>query len=277
MKRDKKSKQTTQDKKVSSSKQRKKKGNIISTIVLTIAAAVFVFSLFMLVDSLAPYFKGGQEYDEVRTLVIKQETVENEEGEEEERFLVDFDLLKEQNPDTIAWIRMEEPSVISYPVVKSKDNSEYLTKTFTANDNKLGSIFADKNCSSDFSDRNTIIYGHNMKVGGEMFSQLNSYKEESFCREHPYFYIYTPDQKILTYQIFSAGVVKDTAKNYTLSFASNEDFLDYLEVCKASSNYAVDVDLDEDSKVVTLSTCTNVRDDERFVVHGVLINEEMNE
>lgn len=258
-------------------KRRKKKGNIISTIIIAIAASVFVFSLFMLVDSLAPYFEGGQEYDEVRKLVIQQETIENEDGEEEERFSVDFDLLKEQNADTIAWIRMEEPSVINYPVVKSKDNNEYLTKTFTANDNKLGTIFMDMNCASDFSGQNTIIYGHNMKVGGEMFSQLNSYADAEFCREHPYFYIYTPDNKVRTYQVFSAGVVKDTAKNYTLSFGSDEEFLNYLEVCKASSNYAVNVELDKDSKIVTLSTCTNVNEDERFIVQGVLTAEEMNE
>ncbi len=258
-------------------KVQKKKGNILSTIIIAIAASVFVFSLFMLVDSLAPYFEGGQEYDEVRKLVIKQEVVETEEGEEEERFIVDFDLLKQQNADTIAWIRMDEPSVISYPIVKSRDNSEYLTQTFTANDNKLGTIFADMNCASDFSDRNTIIYGHNMKVGGEMFSQLDSYKDAEFCRENPYFYVYTPDKKVRTYQVFSAGVVKDTAKNYTLSFGSDEEFLNYLDTCKASSNYAVNVDLNKDSKIVTLSTCTNINEDERFIVQGVLVKEEMNE
>ena len=48
---------------------------------------------------------------------------------------------------------------------------------------------------NDFSDRNTFIYGHNMKVGGEMFSQLNEYASEDFYKAHPYFYIYTPDGK----------------------------------------------------------------------------------
>lgn len=65
-------------------KVQKKKGNILSTIIIAIAASVFVFSLFMLVDSLAPYFEGGQEYDEVRKLVIKQEVVETEEGENQQ-------------------------------------------------------------------------------------------------------------------------------------------------------------------------------------------------
>ena len=80
----------------------------------------------------------------------------------------------------------------------SADNNEYLTKTFSANDNKLGAIFMDMRNQNDFSDRNTFIYGHNMKVGGEMFSQLNEYASEDFYKAHPYFYIYTPDGKTRT-------------------------------------------------------------------------------
>ncbi len=33
-------------------------------------------------------------------------------------FKVDFDVLLQENPDTVAWIRFDEPSIISYPVVK---------------------------------------------------------------------------------------------------------------------------------------------------------------
>ena len=127
-----------------------------------------------------------------------------------------IEALQEENSDTVAWIRFDEPAVISYPVVKGMDNDLYLTKTFSASDNKLGAIFMDYRNASSFSDRNTIIYGHNLKVGGEMFSQLNAYGDEAFYKEHPYFYIYTPDGKTRTYQVFVAGVVSDQAENYTL-------------------------------------------------------------
>lgn len=263
-------------------KRKKKKSNIITSIILVAAVCVFVYSLFMLLASVAPYFKGGEEYDDIKKHAITQKVTkdesedESEEAAEEEAFLVDFEYLLQQNPDTVAWLRLEEPEIISYPVVKSKDNKEYLTKTFTANDNKLGAIFMDMNCESDFSSQNTIIYGHNMKIGGEMFSQLNAYADESFCKQHPFFYIYTPDNKKLTYQVFSAGVVKDTSDKYKISFASDEEFVEYLKMCKSNSNYQVEVDLSADSKVVSLSTCTNVRDDERFMLQGVLIKEEEN-
>ena len=183
---------------------------------------------------------------------------------------MDFDALMKENSDTVAWIRFDEPSIISYPVVKSSDNVEYLTKTFTANDNKLGAIFMDMRNSSDFSDRNTFIYGHHLNVGGEMFSELLKYESESFCKENPNFYIYTPDGKVRTYTIFSAGVVKDTADNYKIQYATDAEYEEYLRLCQDSSNYTVDVELNAQSQIVSLSTCTNIRDDERFLVQGVL-------
>lgn len=238
--------------------------NVASSVVLIAAVCVFVFSLYQLVTMLVPYYSGGQEYDEIKDIAITAD-------EDGSGFSVDFDALLEQNPDTVAWIRFDEPAIISYPVVKSADNEEYLTKTFTANDNKLGTIFVDMRNSSDFSDRNTFIYGHHLNVGGEMFSELLEYENESFCKENPYFYIYTPDGKVRTYQVFSAGVVKDTAENYDIEYASDEEFETYLNLCKESSNYQVDVELNAQSQIVSLSTCTNVRDDERFLVQGVLV------
>lgn len=252
-----------------SSKKRQQKRtafNIGSTVVLIAAVCVFVFSLYQLVMTLVPYYTGGQEYDQIRDLAITTE--DNGEG-----FSVDFDALLEQNADTVAWIRFDEPSQINYPVVKSADNTDYLTKTFVANDNKLGAIFMDYRNNSDFSDRNTFIYGHHLNVGGEMFSELLQYEDESFCKEHPNFYIYTPDGKVRMYTIFSAGVVKDTADNYNITYESDEAFTEYLNICKESSNYQVDVELNAQSKIVSLSTCTNVRDDERFLVQGVLTEE----
>lgn len=254
-------------------KKKSKVGDIVSTTIFLAALCVFVFALYQLILMLAPYYSGGKEYSKVKSLAVKTDSKKLEEGDVT-GFQVDFSALLAENQDTVAWIRFEEPSVISYPVVKSQDNNEYLTKTFSANDNKLGAIFMDMNCKSDFTDKNTLIYGHNLKVGGEMFSQLNAYADEAFCKEHPYFYIYTPDGKAKTYQVFSAGVVKDTAENYTLTYAADEDYLKYLELCKNTSNYTVDVEVNAQSEIVSLSTCTNVNEDERFLLQGVLVEEK---
>ena len=245
-------------------KQKRAAFNFASGGVLIIAACVFIFSLYQLITMLIPYYSGGEEYDKIKNIAITA-------AEEGKGFTVDFDALLKENEDTVAWIRFDEPAVINYPVVKSADNNEYLTKTFTANDNKLGAIFVDMRNSNDFSDKNTFIYGHHLNVGGEMFSELLKYENESFCKKHPNFYIYTPDGKVRTYKVFSAGVVKDTADNYKLDYATDADYEAYLKLCEESSNYKVeDVELTAQSQIVSLSTCTNVRDDERFLVQGVL-------
>lgn len=235
----------------------------VSTVVLIAAVCVFVFSLYQLVIMLVPYYTGSKEYDEIRDLAVTTDA-------DGEGFSVDFDVLMQENPDTIGWIRFDEPAVINYPVVKSADNEDYLTKTFTENDNKLGAIFVDYRNSSDFSDRNTFIYGHNMRVGEQMFSQLKNYRDEEYGKKYPYFYIYTPSGEVRTYTIFSAGVVDARSDNYKIEYASDEEFQEYLDLCLESSLYDFGVEVNTDSQIVSLSTCTSVTENERFLVHGVL-------
>lgn len=235
----------------------------VSTVVLIAAVCVFVFSLYQLVIMLVPYYTGSKEYDKIRDLAVTTDA-------DGKGFSVDFDVLMQENPDTIGWIRFDEPAVINYPVVKSADNEDYLTKTFTENDNKLGAIFVDYRNSSDFSDRNTFIYGHNMRVGEQMFSQLKNYRDEEYGKKYPYFYIYTPSGEVLTYTIFSAGVVDARSDNYKIEYASDEEFQEYLDLCLESSLYDFGVEVDTDSQIVSLSTCTSVTENERFLVHGVL-------
>ena len=237
--------------------------DVVTTVILIAAVCVFAYSLYQLVNMMLPYYSGGKEYDKVKDLAITADATG-------EGFSVDFDALLAENPDTVAWIRFDEPSIISYPVVKSADNKEYLKKTFSENDNEVGAIFMDMRNTNDFSDKNTMIYGHNLKVGGEMFSQLKDYEDEFFYQEHPNFYIYTPDGKIRTYKVFSASVVKDTADQYNLTYETDADFESYLTMCKEASEYDTGTEVSAQSQIVSLSTCTNVKEDERFLLQGVL-------
>lgn len=252
--------------------RRKKKGgsNIVSNIILVIAIVVFAVSAYKLYGIFSEYNKGDKEYQKIQDLVIN---TEKKDDTKEEAFSVDFGKLLEMNSDVVGWIRFDEPSEINYPVVQGRDNEEYLKRTFEANTNKLGTLFVDVNNPGDFSGRNTFIYGHNMK-NGSMFAQLLKYKDDSFYKEHPYFYIYTPDGKVRTYEIFSAGVVKDTSDSYIMDYADDAAFQTYIDYIKQQSAYPTSAEVTTASKIVSLSTCTNVRDDERFLVHGVMIKEE---
>ena len=252
--------------------RKKKKGgsNIVSNIILVIAIVVFAVSAYKLYGIFSEYNKGDKEYQKIQDLVIN---TDKKDDTKEETFSVDFEKLLEMNSDVVGWIRFDEPSEINYPVVQGRDNEEYLKRTFEANTNKLGTLFVDVNNPGDFSGRNTFIYGHNMK-NGSMVAQLLKYKDDSFYKEHPYFYIYTPDGKVRTYEIFSAGVVKDTSDSYIMDYADDAAFQTYIDYIKQQSAYPTSAEVTTASKIVSLSTCTNVRDDERFLVHGVMIKEE---
>lgn len=250
-------------------KERKKRAQRrVSNIILVIAVIVFAVSAFQLYGIFSEYNKGKGEYAQIR----KNVTVNVEKGKEEV-FRVDFAPLLEINPDVVGWIRFDEPEEINYPVVQGKDNETYLKKTFEANTNKLGTLFVDCDNAGNFTDKNTFIYGHNMK-NGSMFAQLLRYKEFEFYQKYPYFYIYTPDGNVSTYQIFSAGVVKDTSDSYIKNYADDAAYQTYLDHIKEASAYDTGVEVTTDSQIVSLSTCTNVKQDERFLVHGVKISEE---
>lgn len=254
-------------------RRKKKKGMLLSNIILVIALIVFCISGFQLLKIGKGYLDGRSEYDKVRKLAVtedKDKSKNNDDNSDaEDTFSVDFQKLLEINPDTIAWIRFpKEPSQINYPVVQGTDNSKYLKKTFSANENTLGAIFLNVDNQKDFSDKNSVIYGHRMK-DGSMFRHLQDYDTREFWKSNPYFYIYTVDGRILKYHIYSAGQVVDTSESYQTTFETEEEYQSFLDMTKSSSLYDTGVEVTTDDTIVTLSTCTSASDNHRFVVRGV--------
>lgn len=244
-------------------RKKKSKGTVLSNIILLAAIVVFCVSAFQLFKIVKGYMDGRNEYEEIQSLALKSD------GEPEGGFRVDLDELTAINPDTIGWIRFyPEPEIISYPLVQAADNDTYLHKTFSANENTLGAIFLNVGNSADFSDRNSIIYGHRMK-DGSMFRHLEDYKDQSFWQDNQYFYIYTVDGREIVYHIYSVGTVEDTSDTYLTSFASDEDYQTFLDMTKLESDYDTGVDVTTADTIVTLSTCTKASDNHRFVVRGV--------
>ena len=252
--------------------------SVLSDILLLAAIGVFIFSGYKLYTIFGEYNKGESEYkDIVRDVIHKIEPIEDENigetSDEDPQYVVDFEKLMATNPDTVAWIRFEEPETISYPVVQGQDNSKYLKTTFEGKRNSAGTIFMDVSNAPDFTSKNTFVYGHNMK-NGSMFGQLRKFKNSSYCSENPYFFIYTPDGMCSRYQIFSVCVVKDTSRSFEMNYPTDEAFMDYVSYIRSMSLYSVDAEVTTDSNIVTLSTCTNVSDDERLLVHAVKIEED---
>lgn len=255
--------------------RKRKKINIVTNTILVLAIAVFLFSSYKLYTIYSEYNKGDKEYESIMEEVITLETSEEKDESKTETktvFKVDFEKLQSMNKEVVGWIRFDKPEKISYPIVQAEDNDKYLKRTVEGKKNTAGSIFMDAYNASNFTDKNTFIYGHNMK-NGSMFGQLRKYKSIDFYKENPFFYIYTPDGKETKYQVYAVCIVEDTSKSYTKFYADDNEYLKYLEYIKSISRYDTGIEVTAQSQLISLSTCTNVTETQRLLVHGVKVEE----
>lgn len=189
--------------------------------------------------------------------------------EENALFLLelDLDVLRETNEDVLGWVHIPD-SPIDFPLMKSEDNADYLNTTWDGKSSSLGSIFLECMNRPDFSDFNTLIYGHNIR-GGKMFGSLHWYREQAYRDEHPYVYIVT-DEGVRRYEIFAAYEAPVTSDTYRLYFEDDARKLSSLEHYVGSSVWHTDTELGVDDHILTLSTCTGTgRYETRWVVQAV--------
>ncbi len=240
-------------------------------VLLAIGALCIGIALYSLFDIFADYKKSDDTYKQAeKDFVQIHVNTENSDPNAPkvpwyEMITVDVAGLKQVNPEVVGWIFFED-GAISYPVMHAADNDKYLYTTFDGQYAKAGSIFMEATHDPDFSETNTIIYGHNMK-NLSMFSRLKYYKtKKNHYEGREYFQIYT-ENEILRYQIFA---YKDIPAD---GFVYNEHFISAKEYARRmleGSRINPNLNIEDDDKIVTLSTCTS-DDDRRFVVSAVLI------
>ncbi|MBQ3150007.1 MAG: class B sortase [Clostridia bacterium] len=189
---------------------------------------------------------------------------------------VDFAALKKRNPEVYAWIVVPNTD-IELPILQSHaDDLYYLDRDIDGKKSRLGSIFTQSANKRDFSDPVTLIYGHNYYTGG-MFTNLHYFEDKKFFDENEYFYIYTPDRR-LTYRIVSAYKYDDRHILNSFDFSDESvrrEYFDYtLNPLSMLRNVREGVTLSTDDKLVVLSTCLTGGYSGRYLVSGVLINDE---
>jgi sortase B len=179
---------------------------------------------------------------------------------------VDFPAWQSLNQDVQAWIHNEAIRV-DHPILKSPDNEYYLTHDIDLSYKAMGSIFFDFRNKTNFSDRNTIIYGHNFD-NGLMFSNLVWYKTQQFYEKNTYYYLYTPEQ-VYRVDIAAGIVVSETDITYLdIDFQSDMEFRSLIQKIEENSVLETEIELSPRDRLVTLYTCTNDWQGQRFVVIG---------
>lgn len=185
---------------------------------------------------------------------------------------VDFAGLKEQNEDIVGWIYFEDEESISYPLLYFGDDY-YLRRNYLKEEETASSIYIDGNNSPDLDDAHTLIYGHNMR-NLSMFGKLKFYKtEEDYFENHRHFQLIT-ESGAYRYEIFAYKDVSTlTGGIYTTWKYVDEDFKEFVENTICQGSYVdADIDVDDETHIVTLSTCS-YDSDVRFTVSAVRVDE----
>ena len=272
--------------------KRKTKQSFIHYLIPTVLfISMIVFGGLFLRDFLE-YRAAEDEYASLQDHIViseepKKEAPKKEKAGEEEfddepeeepvdllhpHFQIDYGALSGVNADFTAVLHVPALS-ITYPVVKSKDNEEYLHRTFEGKANFAGSIFLDANAKGSYDHKNTFIFGHNMK-NGTMFGKLKYFlRDDQLANSNPYVFLCRPEG-ITRYRIFSYYLTTVESPIYN-DFEGDKGYDQYLSLIQRLSsyrNYPKDsIDFSQRPDIITLSTCSGPSGgNQRFIVQAAL-------
>lgn len=247
---------------------RRKKNKRYKKVILNII--IYMILIFVLIYSGIKIFKWYKDKtnnnkiaEQIKSTVIVEDKNEDENKEE---YTVDFNKLKEQNNETVAWIKVNNTNV-EYPVVRATNNSFYLNHSFDKSKNLAGWIFADYKNKFDNTDKNIVIYGHNMRddsMFGSLKNILNSdwYNNE----ENTNIALYTENEKYI-YKVFSIYKIESEDYYIKTEFSNDNEFEKFIKTLKKRSIKNFNIDISKEDSILTLSTCAN-NNKYRVVLHS---------
>ena len=180
-------------------KSKKYKKAILNLVIYIMLLSILLYSGIKIYKWYKDKTNNNKIAEQIRDTVIVEEKNEDENKKE---YKIDFNKLKDQNNETVAWIKVNNTN-IEYPVVKESNNSFYLNHSFDKSNNSAGWIFADYRNKFDNTDKNIVIYGHNMK-DNSMFGSLKNILNSDWYdnEENTNITLYTENEKCI-YKVFS--------------------------------------------------------------------------
>jgi len=266
-----------------SKKTPKKWTSFILPVVIGLSLIAVVIFAVITVQAEREYKAGNDYYESIRsdqlalahvqfnseiTDSTPQEQPDAEEQVPVRKSKIDYSYLRTVNEDIVAWITAEGLP-IDLPVVQGEDNDFYLTHRFDRQPNRLGTLFVDMHNNPDFTDKNTVIYGHNMN-DGSMFASLLNYKSQEFYNDFPTLNLFTP-QGDYTIEIFAGQLADGNDPFIQFDFKDDMDFMTYITYLKVISTFESPVEVSTEDQLITLSTCTEEFDNARYVLYGRLV------
>ena len=237
--------------------------------ILNIAIYLILF-LILICSGFKLYFwykdkKNNDETIEQLKNNVKLEKIKND-NSNNEKYIVDFKKLKSENNDVVAYIKVNNTN-IEYPIVKTSNNNFYLNHSFDKSKNSRGWIFADYKNKFDNTDKNIVIYGHNMRDGSMFGSLKNILDEEWYNNTENMNITFLTENGNYIYKVFSIYKIESEDYYIKTDFSTDNEYQKFLNIIKERSIKNFDVKLNVDDKILTLSTCAN-NNKYRVVLHA---------
>jgi SrtB family sortase len=192
-------------------------------------------------------------------------------------FDYNYALYYAENPDTIGYLKIPGTN-IDTPVVQADNNKYYLNHDFYGKYTSYGAIYASYIDNFNVLDRNTLIYGHNMR-DGTRFAALKNYKSMDYFLEHPIIEFNTLYEKH-KWKIYAVIITNGNIKgdngyffDFTFNNCSDACFEEYLVELDKRKLYETGVDILPTDKLITLCTCTYEFNDARLIVIARMVRE----
>lgn len=244
--------------------------------MLILTALVVAVSFYMMTSELVDKFESRRlmsqmaEQARVETTQPVQTQLEETASAEAMEFApitIDFAELWRYYPDLVAWLYCPTTN-LNYPVMQTDNNQFYVDHRPDGKESAGGALFVDCTNAWDFSDANTVIYGHDMK-DGSMFGYLHNYDNHDYYERHGEIYLLTPGRNYRM-EILAAAVVPDDSWLYRkqMDDQQRKDWaLDVYQLSVIGTQNTADLEAEH---YVTLSTCSYEYENARFVVVGAL-------
>ena len=174
---------------------------------------------------------------------------------------------KKENTNVVGWIKIQG-TLIDYPIMHSKDNSFYLDHNSSGEEDKNGAIYME-GAQNGWAFIN-MIHGHNLK-SGKMFGQLVKYKDEGFCKKHPYIEV-ARENEIVKYRIFSVFIADGSNEEFPVQFADYAEYREYYAQLMGRSMFKLDTSVNTDD-ILILNTCSYEFSNAHFIVCAQLMED----
>lgn len=238
--------------------------------LLNIILIIFIGMFIISAKEITEWYLRNRENAKIQQEISQSIVICEDEENIQDKYIINFQELKQKNSDTVGWVKVNGTEV-EHVVVQTKNNDYYLTHNFEKSYNKSGWIFADYKNKLDGTDKNLIIYGHNVKDNSMFGSLRNILKEEWYNKTENYEVILITEKETAIYEVFSVYQIENEDYYLQTNFANNQEFITFVNTIKSRSVKKFNVELTENDKILTLSTCGN-NSNYRIVLHAKKIN-----